>query len=262
MNRFSKFFKKIAKIFLILLLGDKLRVLKMRKGLFKGILLEINLKNQLALIFGTNEIHLQKAIKEHISFADTVFDIGSHIGYVSIAMSKIVGEQGKVYSFEAIPATSNKCKRNLELNSCVNVNLTNKALSDKSETTVFRIPDGGENYPMASMIWHSSSKDFVEVEVESITIDTDTRFSSLSPTFVKIDVEGAEGKVIKGMQGLIKRCNPVIFIECSKAGREVVWDILRNQNKYNCFNAITNKEVINFQDFWSNDFIWLPSKDS
>jgi FkbM family methyltransferase len=252
--------RRIVKFFLILLLGDKLRVLKMRKGLFRGILLEVNLKNQLALIFGTPEIHLQKAIKEYISVADTVFDIGSNIGYVSIAMSKIVGEQGKVYSFEAIPETSNKCKRNLELNSCVNVNLINKALSDQSETVVFRIPDGGETHSMASMIWHSSAKDSVEVEVESITIDA--RFSSLSPTFVKIDVEGAEGKVIKGMQGLIKRCNPVIFIECSEAGREVAWDVLRNQNKYNCFNAITNKEIINFKDYWSNDFIWLPSKDS
>ena len=254
--------RKIIKFFLILLLGDKLRVLKMRKGLFKGILLEVNLKNQLALIFGTPEIYLQEILKKYVTKNAIVFDIGANIGYVSIAMSKIVGEQGKVYSFEAIPETSNKCKRNLELNSCTNVSLTNKALSNQSEMVIFRIPDGGETHSMASMIWHSSAKDSVEVEVESITIDTETRFSSLSPTFVKIDVEGAEGKVIKGMQGLIKRCNPVIFIECSKAGREDVWDVLRNQNKYNCFNAITNKEIVDFQDYWSNDFIWLPSRDS
>ena len=251
--------RKIVKFFLILLLGDKLRVLKMRKGLFKGILLEVNLKNQLGLIFDTPEIHLQKIIKEYISFADTVFDIGSNIGYVSIAMSKIVGEQGKVYSFEAIPETSNKCKRNLELNSCENVNLTNKALSDQSETVVFRIPDGGETHPMASMIWHSSAKDSVEVEVESITIDTDTRFSSLSPTFVKIDVEGAEGKVIKGMQGLIKRCNPVIFIECSKAGRNLVWEIMKKLN-YSCFLAHDlSNEITDFDKYFHNDFMWLPN---
>ena len=116
--------RKIIKFFLILLLGDKLRVLKMRKGLFKGILLEVNLKNQLALIFGTPEIYLQEILKKYVTKNAIVFDIGANIGYVSIAMSKIVGEQGKVYSFEAIPETSNKCKRNLELNSCVNVNLT------------------------------------------------------------------------------------------------------------------------------------------
>ena len=251
--------RKIIKFFLILLLGDKLRVLKMRKGLFKGILLEVNLKNQLALIFGATEIHLQEILKKYVTKNAIVFDIGANIGYVSIAMSKIVGEQGKVYSFEAIPETSNKCKRNLELNSCVNVNLTNKALSDQSETIVFRIPDGGETHPMASMIWHSSSKDSVEVEVESITIDTDTRFSSLSPTFVKIDVEGAEGKVIKGMQGLIKRCNPVIFIECSKAGRNVVWQIMKKLN-YSCFLAHDlSNEINDFDKYIHNDFMWFPN---
>ena len=251
--------RKIVKFFLILLLGDKLRVLKMRKGLFKGILLEVNLKNQLALIFGSPEIHLQEILKKYVTKNSIVFDIGANIGYVSIAMSRLVGDNGRIYSFEAIPETSNKCKRNLELNSCENVSLTNKALSDQSETVIFRIPDGGENHSMASMIWHSSAKDSVEVEVESITIDTDTRFSSLSPTFVKIDVEGAEGKVIKGMQGLIKRCNPVIFIECSKAGRNLVWEIMKKLN-YSCFLAHDlSNEITDFDKYIHNDFMWLPN---
>jgi len=34
--------------------------MKMREGLFKGIFLEINIKNQLALIFDSPEVHLQE----------------------------------------------------------------------------------------------------------------------------------------------------------------------------------------------------------
>jgi len=110
----KKFFKNV----LIFLFGNKLRIMKMREGLFKGIFLEINIKNQLALIFGSPEVHLQEVLKKHIKADDVVFDIGANIGYVSIAMSKLVGRKGKVYSFEAIPDTAQKCMRNLNLNSC------------------------------------------------------------------------------------------------------------------------------------------------
>ena len=251
--------RKIVKSLLVLFFGNKLRILKMRKGLFKGILLEIDFKNQLSLIFGSPEVHLQEIVRKYINPGDIVFDIGANIGYVSIAMSKVVGENGKVYSFEAIPSTAARCKRNLALNNCNNVQLTNKALSDECMTTEFRIPDGGDTHSMASMVWHKNTSDVIIVEVDTIAIDLDEQFKSLTPSFLKIDVEGAEGKVILGMQKLIAKNSPTNFIECSQAGREIVWDILKNQNKYNCFNAITNKEVIGIQDYRSNDFIWIPN---
>ena len=55
--------KSIAKQILVFIFGNKKRLMKMRKGLFKGIKIEINFKNQLALIFGSPEIHLQKILK-------------------------------------------------------------------------------------------------------------------------------------------------------------------------------------------------------
>ena len=252
--------KRVAKLILVFVFGNRNRILTMRKGLFKGIKLEINLKNQLALIFGSPEIHLQKTLKKYVTKNAVVFDIGANIGYVSIAMSRLVGDNGKVFSFEAIPSTAVRCRRNLELNACNNVQLTNKALSDKCEKVEFRIPDRGDTHPMASMVWHKSMSDAVSVEVDAIAIDLDEKFKNLTPSFLKIDVEGAEGKVIVGMQKLISKTHPVIFIECSKAGREIVWEILKDKNKYNCFNAITDKEIIDFQDYWSDDFIWIPSK--
>lgn len=251
--------KKLVKFLLVFLFGHKLRVLKMRKGLFKGILLEINLRNQLSLIFEAPELHLQEIVKKYIKPGDIVFDIGANIGYVSIAMSRIVGEHGKVYSFEAIPSTGERCKKNLELNNCNNVTFINKALSDKCIKTEFRIPDSGDTHSMASMVWHKNASDVIIIEVDTIAIDLDKQFKDLAPSFLKIDVEGAEGKVILGMQKLIAKNNPIIFIECSEAGREIVWDILKNKNRYDCFNARNNKEVIDIEDYRSNDFIWIPN---
>ena len=88
---------------LLLLFGRNLRIMKMRRGLFRGILLKIDPARQLFLIVRDIEPYLQKVIKEHIKHNDIVLDIGSNIGYTSIAMSKIVGYSGLVYAFEPVP---------------------------------------------------------------------------------------------------------------------------------------------------------------
>jgi len=253
--------KRVAKLILVFVFGDRNRILTMRKGLFKGIKLEINLKNQLALIFGSPEIHLQKTLKKYVTKNAVVFDIGANIGYVSIAISRLVGDNGKVFSFEAIPSTAVRCRRNLELNACNNVQLTNKALSDKCEKVEFRIPDGGDTHPMASMVWHKNMSNVVILKVDSIAIDLVEQFKSLTPSFLKIDVEGSEGQVILGMQHMISRCQPIIFIECSKAGRHIVWDFLKSLN-YKCFQALNiEMEVKDFEMYFSNDFLWIPPNE-
>ena len=250
--------KNIVKQILVFIFGDKNRLMKMRNGLFKGIKIEINFKNQLALIFGSPEIHLQEILKKHVAKNAVVFDIGANIGYVSIAMSRLVGDNGKVFSFEAIPSTAERCRRNLEFNACDNVQLINKALSAECKKVEFRIPDSGDTHPMASMVWHKNMANVVILEVDSIAIDLDEEFKSLTPSFLKIDVEGAEGQVVLGMQHMISRCLPIIFIECSIAGRHIVWDLLKSLN-YKCYQALNiGIEVKDFELYFSNDFLWIP----
>ena len=250
--------KNIVKQILVFIFGDKNRLMKMRNGLFKGIKIEINFKNQLALIFGSPEIHLQEILKKHVTKNAVVFDIGANIGYISIAMSRLVGDNGKVFSFEAIPSTAERCRRNLKFNACDNVQLINKALSAECKKVEFRIPDSGDTHPMASMVWHKNMSNVVILEVDSIAIDLDEEFKSLTPSFLKIDVEGAEGQVVLGMQHMISRCQPIIFIECSIAGRHIVWDLLKSLN-YKCYQALNIEiEVKEFELYFSNDFLWIP----
>ena len=71
-----------------------------------------------------------------------------------------------------------------------------------------------------------------------------------------IDVEGAEGNVILGIQNLIKRSRPVIFIECSKNGRENVWKVLKDLD-YHCFNS-KDIEILDVNDYRADNFLWTP----
>ena len=230
----------------------------MRQGLYKGILLNISPQSHLHLIYRNIEPHFQQILSKYINKGDTVFDIGANIGYVSTAMSKLVGQDGKVFAFEAVPMIAKAFTENIKLNNCTNIQLIQKALSNKVGKATFRIPNGGENHSMASMMWHKSDNDTINVAVDTIVIDQDEKLKQITPSFIKIDVEGAEGLVVKGMQELITKSSPVIFIECSKAGRNVVWEIMKKLN-YSCFlSHDLSNEITNFDKYIHNDFMWLP----
>lgn len=49
----------------------------------------------------------------------------------------------------------------------------------------------------------------------------------LSPTFVKIDVQGFEGKVLRGMRETIERCRPLLYIERNKFSLPEVLEYLK-----------------------------------
>ena len=228
----------------------------MRRGIFKGINLSIFPEFHLYLIYRNIEPDFQRILKKYISEGDTVFDVGANIGYVSVALSKLVGDKGRVFSFEAVPNTSLNFLENIKLNNCSNISLTQKALSDENKMVTFRIPDSGINHSMASMVWHKKEQNTINIEVESIVLDEDKDLRYLSPTFIKIDVEGSEGLVVSGMKELISREKPIIYIECSDRGRETVWNILKELN-YTCyFTSKQEEEVVDFNQYRHNDFLW------
>ena len=228
----------------------------MRRGIFKGIQLSVFPEFHLHLIYRNIEPDFQKILKKNISEGDTVLDVGANIGYVSVALSKLVGDKGKVFSFEAIPHTSSEFIENISLNNCSNITLIQKALSNENKKVTFRIPDKGINHFMASMVWHKKEDNTINVEVDSIILDEDKDLKNLSPSFVKIDVEGSEGMVISGMKELISREKPIIYIECSDKGRETVWNTLKDLN-YSCYFTSNNEEeVLEYERYRHNDFLW------
>ena len=251
--------KKTLKEILAYLFANKRITLTMYKGLFKGIKLNVSIKNQLGLVFNPVEPHLQKFLGENLKKGDTALDIGSNIGYTSILMSRLVGEQGSVYAFEPMVQNLTILHKNISLNNCKNITVIDKALSDKNGEIDFFTPLNGEDLSMSSMVWGNGIKDWKKQLVKTICLDDNADLKELSPKIIKVDVEGAEGLVVTGIQKLIARCRPSIFIECTEKGREITWPILKALN-YSCFIAQDDKkEVINLDSYKHNDFIWIPN---
>jgi FkbM family methyltransferase len=145
----------------------------------------------------------------------------------------------------------------MELNGLENVQLVKCAASDRSGETVIRM---AESASTASLVWHRDDPAASEYCIATASIDEMVEAGHLrSPKFAKIDVEGSEGMVLKGMCRTIAAAKPVLFVECSELGRETSWKLLRDQG-YRCQSAMTRKWVDTFDEYRHSDFLWLPGR--
>jgi FkbM family methyltransferase len=207
-------------------------------------------------LVGTAEPHLQRAIKKYVATGDTVYDIGANEGYFSLSLAKQVGRSGLVIAFEPVPQNLELLRKNIETNRLSNVHVFDVAASDRCGEAVIRIAD---NSSMASLVWHKGNPSVVELAVKTIAIDYLVKAGDLPvPRFVKIDVEGAEGLVLLGMRRTVAAARPVLFLECSDAGRATTWQLLRELG-YRCQAAITRNWVYAFEEYRHSDFLWLPA---
>jgi len=140
---------------------------------------------------------------------DTVLDVGANIGWFSLLFAQCVGKSGSVLAYEPMPAIASKLKRNLELNQADNVSVSNLALSDHSG--IARFYAGHEsNTGTSSLREPNNSAGSIEVQLAPF----DTIFEDRSKvTLVKIDVEGAELQVLRGMEKLLRIAQPILLLE-------------------------------------------------
>ena len=248
--------RSLAKSCAVLLLGRETRPRKIVRGLASGYRICVSPTDHLGYLLGTTEPHLQRIIRQYVAVGDTVYDIGANIGYVSLALAKSVGPSGQVIAFEPIPKNVQYFRESIEINGLTNVQLLEFAASDQRGEAVIRIAG---NLSTASLVWHRHDPSATQLTINTVQIDQLVESGSLAyPRFVKIDVEGAEGSVLKGMQRTVAAAKPILFIECSEAGREATWTMLRDLG-YQCQSAITRKPIDSFEAYRHSDFLWLPS---
>lgn len=139
------------------------------------------------------------ALLSHVNENSVVFDVGANIGYFACFSGKYC-TRGKVYAFELGRENVAILKRNISLNSLENVVVEHGAVSD-ANGTVFVQDSAVGNAVLKIMNANAGTEDLVPVR--SIALDDYCATNKLIPEFVKIDVEGAEMKVLKGMKRLL-----------------------------------------------------------
>lgn len=159
-------------------------------------------------------------MKQFIKKGDTVLDIGAHLGFYTLLMSKLVGDTGKVCAFEPNPQLLKVL--NMTLEAPKNTELFNIALSEENGTASFFVPDDAS---MASLgNWTNKISDKIAGNVRQVECKTQ-RLDDLiaerkiaQPSFIKCDVEGAEPAVFGGAAQILNRADaPVLLFEINSA---------------------------------------------
>lgn len=133
------------------------------------------------------------------------FDVGANFGWISQAIANNTNKL-KVYAFEPDKNIARQFIKNLESNTNLNskIRIINKAVYD-SETEVCFSPSKSAHNPGVGRIDSGESSND---KIETISLDSFCSRENIYPDIVKIDVEGAELKVIKGMKKMLSRGIP------------------------------------------------------
>ncbi|MGH9439860.1 MAG: FkbM family methyltransferase [Terriglobia bacterium] len=150
-------------------------------------------------------------IRRRVGKGSTRIDAGAHIGYYSLLLSRQVGAEGRIISFEPVPSTYQFLQRNLLLNGASNVHAVRSAVGDKAGPVPMRFGKG------LRMGW-SSVDEAAESKVPCTTIDSETVSRALQKVdFIKIDVEGYEPNLLRGASKTIKDFRPTLMLEVNAA---------------------------------------------
>jgi len=161
---------------------------------------------------GTYEQGTLSIIKSILASGDTFVDIGANIGLMSIIASTAVGESGQVYSFEPNPETHNILKRNISINNLNNVILSSYAVgAQEGEGLIYDLWD--KNRGSATLVPQEGQSDGHKVLIKPL-IQLIPNWAEID--LIKIDVEGFEIEVLKGLKEVMISNNPPkLIVECS-----------------------------------------------
>ena len=149
---------------------------------------------------------------------DAVFyDVGAHIGYFSMKAAQRVGVNGRVVAFEPNPEILKLLRENVTANGFTNVVVEDIACTDHDQMlTLFAAPSintGASSLARdnAAILENQTPKGYT---VRGRPIDEVTDELKLTRVdAIKIDVEGAEGLVLRGAIRTLKRFHPKIVLE-------------------------------------------------
>lgn len=138
-------------------------------------------------------------------------DIGANVGHHSIFLSKFASQ---VLAFEPYPKVNMQFKQQIAHNSISNIQIFETGLSDRRETLNYYAPTGNNegigSFDESSIGKGNTSYGKLELQEGDQVIESD---SWKDIKLIKIDVEGFEKKVIKGLTRTIEEERPVVVCE-------------------------------------------------
>ncbi|WP_165250229.1 FkbM family methyltransferase [Paludisphaera soli] len=164
---------------------------------------------RLAYFFGDVDPKVTELLRSVLDEGDCLVDVGANVGVVSFQCLDRVGPGGRVVAVEPQPGCASMLRESIRLNELANVEVHELALSDHPGEGSLHVPDGS-NLGMTTLEGRGEGAIRVRLTTGEAFLDS---LEVAGDYVIKIDVEGHEGKVLRGMLGYLRRRPPkaVVF---------------------------------------------------
>jgi FkbM family methyltransferase len=154
-------------------------------------------------------------LKKIIRPGDYCADIGAHLGYYTIELSRLAGENGKVFAVEPITPFHRVLQRLLERKKARNVTLYQLALGGDGDYVEMGIPQVGADRRFAHARIKRNNDHLQFVRSEKVKNESGDHLFLQLPRldYIKCDVEGFEYEVFASMRGTLEVHHPVLLCE-------------------------------------------------
>lgn len=147
-------------------------------------------------------------MKEFIEPEDIILELGANIGYYVLIESSNLSDKGFIYAIEPGQDNVQLLKKNIKLNNIKNIEIYELAMSDKKGISKLYLNRASNFY---SLINDTNTSRYIEVPTN--TVDNFLK-NKKHITFLRMDIEGYEVEVIKGMKKTLKDKNfKKLFVE-------------------------------------------------
>jgi FkbM family methyltransferase len=197
-------------------------------GALAGMRLVLDMQTEKDYWLGTYEPQLQSAILDFVRPGKVAYDVGANIGYISLLLAKTVGQQGHVFSFEALPANIERMRQNVSLNQMeARISVIDRAVSDSEDPVNFLTsPSGGMGRVEGSVGRQISPTGSLPVAGTSLDHFV-YQEGNPPPEILKMDIEGGETRALPGMSRILLEDHPIVLLELhGPDATQIAWDIL------------------------------------
>ncbi len=159
---------------------------------------------------GIYERRLQHDLASILRPGDTFFDVGANVGFFTLLASRLVTPAGRVVAFEPLRRNLRLLERHLELNGVGNVTVVSAAAAEKA----------GSGFLSTNQSPAQGALTATGIEVSTVSLDEVVeRGEAPPPSAMKIDVEGAETRVLEGAREVLGRWHPTVFLSAHGVAR-------------------------------------------
>jgi FkbM family methyltransferase len=224
-----------------------------RAGPARGLRYRIFADYGLGPIFGRWEPAAQQWLVELVEPGMVVYDIGANYGIHALLLARRVGPSGRVFGFEPDTEIRAALAEAIALNGFRNVTVVPYAAADETGEALFQRGAHAGAGHLASVDETRGAITVATVRLDDFVFDQ----QQPPPQLIKIDVEGAESRVLRGAERVLADHQPALLIDLHAPWEDIAVGRILARHGYRAVRSETRKPIPRLDRGWpAPDGVW------